>query len=226
MHIRTYGNLNLGCWRVGTCAVFLAFAAHGHAQGIEFIAHNGFEACWSTAKDETAFRALIFDSVEASPGCIPENTGGNPAYCYTTTCAGGVPGCPTVLHGGPSVFAQGTYRFDAQGGLDSVSGKMTASGIECDFSISTSNVTLHYALNYYGPLVADGNNGYYLTAFRLGAVDATGLTAGDVTLSGGLACSFVNVGLGFYAGMLAQVAPSIESALQSTLDYAWCPWPF
>lgn len=224
------GNRPRDRYRIGVCATLIAFAASAAAEPFEFVAHNGFEACWSTSKDATTMSQLIVDLVDGAPGCIPANTGGDVSSCYTSVCSGREAGCPTVLHGGSSQYAQGQSRFDAQGGLDSVAGKVTFSGLECDFSINTANVVLYYDISYFAlpeyGLVADGNNGYYLTALQVNNVSATGLTGGDVSISGNILCSAANFSSGFFTGMLAQVQPSIQSAVQPTLDHAWCPWPF
>ena len=121
--------------------------------------------------------------------------------------------------------------FDTQGGLDSVAGKVTIPLIgECDFTIDTSNVVLYYtidysALEYYG-LVPDGNNGYWLSVAHADNVTVQGLTSSKVTLSGSLPCSVSIPTVSLFNGILSEVWASIESAVQPTLDYPWCPWPF
>lgn len=222
-----------GCWlqckyRGGIFVMLFAFAASAPAGStFEFVAHNGFEACWSTAKDKNTLGALILDYIEGAPGCIAASS----SYCYSTVCSGGQAGCPTVLHGSLAQYAQGQSRFDVQGGLDSIAGKIMVPLIgECDFSIDTSNVTLDYPILYsalpeYG-LVPDGNNGYYQTAVQIGSVNVSGLTGGAVNVSGNIACAAANIGLAVFSSMLADVGPSIETVVQPTLDYAWCPWPF
>lgn len=222
-----------GCWlrckyRGGICVTLFAFAASAPAEPtFEFVAHNGFEACWTTSKDKNTLGALLLDYIEGAPGCIAANS----SYCYNTVCSGGQAGCPTVLHGSSAQYSPGQSRFDVQGGLDSIAGKVMVPLIgECDFSIDTSSVTLDYPILYsalpeYG-LVPDGNNGYYLTAVGVGSVNVTGLTGGAVNISGNFACLAASFGLATFSNILADVAPSIETAVQPTLDHAWCPWPF
>lgn len=232
MNHRGDGSWLRGRRRIGACAALLAFAASAAAQStFEFVAHNGFEACWTTAKDKTTLAALIVDYIEGAPGCIPANPGGNPSFCYDTVCTGGVAGCPTILHASSAQYAQGQSRFDVQGGLDSIAGKITFPLVgECTFSIDTSNITLEYPISYYSlpeyGLVADGNNGYYLTGLNVGDMVVTGLTGSAVSVGGNLACVTASFGLGYFSGVLVGVAPSIDTAVQPTLDYAWCPWPF
>lgn len=218
-------------WRHAVVAgtTLFAFASMPAGAAFDFISHNGLEACWTTSKDAATMSALIVDLVDGAPGCIPANDMGSPAYCYTSVCSGGQPGCPTVLHGKMSTYAEGASRFDTTGGLDSVSGKITIIGQECDFSVDTTNVSVIFPVNYsalpeYG-LIPDGNNGYYLTQVTVGDVAVNGLTSGDVSLSGNITCSILDVGSAFVS-ILATVRPSIELAVQPTLDYAWCPWPF
>ena len=205
----------------------LAFASGAQAQaGLDLVAHHGFEVCWSRSVDATSLAAQIVDSIDGAPGCVPASTGGGTQFCYTTTCAGNVPGCPTVLRGGQAAYAAGSDRFDVQSGLDSIFGKVTLPLIgECDFSINTSNVTQSYSINYQN-LVTDGNNGYYPTVLSANNVFSTGLTAADWTLTGGISCSLANLGAGFFQDVLAEVSPSIEVAVLSTLDHPWCPYPF
>jgi len=219
------------CWRRGVAAgtALLAFASTPAGAAFDFIWHNGMDACWSTSKNAATMSVLIVDLVEGAPACIPANEQGSPAYCYTSMCSGGQAGCPTVLHGKTSLYVEGASRFDTIGGLDSVSGKLTVFGTECDFSVDTTNAALEFPVNYsvlpeYG-LIPDGNNGYYLTQVTVGDVAVNGLTAADVSLSGNILCSTINIG-NVFDSILATVRPSIESAVQPSLDYAWCPWPF
>lgn len=233
MNYRCGGNRLLVEFRAGASVALLGFLSSAAAEPpFEHITHNSFEACWSQSKDATSLAALIVDSVEGAPGCIPAVTNSATTnYCYTSVCSGGQAGCPTVLHGATSQLHQGTTSFDTQGGLDSVAGKVTIpiTG-ECDFTIDTSNVVLNYtidysALEYYG-LVPDGNNGYWLSVAHAANVTVQGLTSNQVSLSGSLPCSISSPSVALFNGILAGAQDSIESAVQPTLAYPWCPWPF
>lgn len=222
-----HGLPNLGS--LGTCAVFLAFAQQGQAQTVDLVNHNGFEACWSRALTEPDFLLLHSATIEGAPGCLLANPGGDPEICTASMCAGGVPGCPITLHAGQfSTYlinlVGGYMEIDATSGLDPFSGSLNTSGLSCTFNvINTTNVVASYGLHY--PLQLDGNNGYYTTALSLGTVSVTGLTSNDVTITGGITCSFLNPGTAFFTNSLSQaIAESIPMVLPpATVGQSLCP---
>lgn len=226
MALRRFGHLGRFARRLAWGVAGLGLTFDGSAQTLrDLVIHNGFEACWVSSVDRLTLGALIVAAVDGAPGCVPAVTSGSLPYCYTTTCAGGLPGCPTVLRGGQAIYAPGTQRFDATSGLDAVSGKITVFGVECDFAIDTRHVTLSYGAQY-ADFAPDGNDGSLPSALAIVNASASGLQSGDYSLSGQPLCSVQNPGLSTFAAILTSVQPSLESALQPTLDYAWCPVPF
>ncbi|HET6632122.1 MAG TPA: hypothetical protein VFG73_05380 [Rhodanobacteraceae bacterium] len=208
--------------RAAACVALLALTAGAQAQEVlDHLAHNGFEACWSKAVDSTTLASLLVTAVDGAPGCIPASSDS----CYTSTCAGGVPGCPTTLHGVQAAFAPGTTRFDATARIDSISGKIRIQGVECDMTIDTSNLVLSYQV-VYGDFFGDGNSGSYPGSFYIFGLDSFGLAHGDVTLSGSTLCIAANATLVPSTLQFDALEPSIVAALRPTLDVAWCPVPF
>lgn len=191
----------------------------------DLLMRSGFEACGPQSVDKSVLSSLIVAAVNDAPACIPAVTTENFTYCYSTICADGTAGCPTILHGGQAAHLPSTNRFDAISTLDSVSGKMAILGTECDFAIQTNNITLNYTVDYSN-FSADGNNGATPGTLNVLNVSAIGMGDLDYSVSGPPICNLPAFPLTLYSNMLAKVQPSVESALQPTLDYAWCPFPF
>jgi len=209
--------------RIVAATFIITFAAPTLAG--DLVMRSGFEACGPQSVDKTVLSSLIVAAVDGEPACIPAVTTGSFTYCYSTTCSDGTAGCPTVLHGGQAEHVPSTNRFDATSSLDSVSGKMAILGTECDFAIETGDITLNYSVEYSN-FIADGNNGSKPETLTVLDMSASGMRDSDYIVVGPAACYLPASPLTLYSNMLAKVRPSVESTLQPTLEYAWCPIPF
>ena len=220
-----------GAWsRRALAAAGMAVGAMNPAAGaplIDLISHNGFAQCWSDAMTTDAFLLLLASGTEGADGCIPATLDGS--LCAGSTCNNGSPGCNVTLRAGQYSVSQiatadGYAQFNASNGVDPFSVPVVLPIIgACTVNfVDTTNVAISYPLVEY--LQADGNSGFYLFQTYLGSATVSGLTSGDVSLTGGIGCSAANPGMGYYESVLANAVAS-DALAASTVGQSLCPLP-
>jgi hypothetical protein len=162
----------------GVALLALSLAANVCLAG-DLVAHNGFEACWSSALSETQFVELQQSTLEVATACVAQSSGSVPGLgtnyqvCDTPACPGENVGCPVTLHSNPfgGDFATGT--FAATGSTDSISVHITHSFGTC--TINVGSMPLNFSLAY--ALQADGNGGQHVASLDDALMTVTGAVA-------------------------------------------------
>ncbi|MBL0163566.1 MAG: hypothetical protein IPP82_07965 [Xanthomonadales bacterium] len=207
----------------GAALILAAFAAPVAAA--DLLIHDGFEACWVTAKTKPQFLESIRTSIDGTTACIAPRSGSQSGVGYTicqTTngCGGGVDGCGVTMQAGIFSGSFVTGAFAGPGSATNIAIPVTTTVLG-NCTINLTGVSLAYSLDYL--MQNDGTDGVYSVDLMPPGVSITNYATSNNCnpLLAGVIASYVPQAI---AAAETNAALAIEPDLRTdTLGQSVCP---
>jgi hypothetical protein len=137
----------------GSCIVLAMLSSSGLADVcLGLLMHNGFEACWVSAKTKPQFLELVRASIDGTTACIPVQSGSQSGIGYTICnvangCGAGLAGCVVSMQAGPFSGDFVAGHFTGPGTTSDISVPVTTT-VFSPCTISLTAISLGYTLDY------------------------------------------------------------------------------
>lgn len=190
----------------------------------DFVYHQGFETCWSTAITKADFLARLRNQVDGRTACLPPQSGSQSGISYTICnvpdgCGSGVHGCPLSVQSQPFSGDFVAGHFSAPGSTANINVPLTTT--LGNFTVSITGVTLSTTLDYL--MRTDGIDGVFAEDLQMPVVDITSYSTGNNCnpIIGALIASYIPQAIG---DAEANAAAAIEPGLRAdTVGQSVCP---
>ncbi|HOX72840.1 MAG TPA: hypothetical protein PLR28_11020 [Dokdonella sp.] len=199
------------------------WASPAFASGL--LMHNGFEACWVSAKTKPQFLELVRASIDGTTACIPVQSGSQSGIGYTICnvangCGAGLAGCVVSMQAGPFSGDFVAGHFTGPGTTSDISVPVTTT-VFSPCTISLTAISLGYTLDYL--MQTDGSDGVYSDELSTPVV-AIGSYASTNNCNPVLASLIAGYVPQAIAAAETNAATAIEPGLRTdTLDRSICP---